>query len=177
MLWCRKCQAEYYKEWQVKNKEKKSFYWQAFKEGKNKEWAEENRRDRAWNRFFSKVEFGSGNECWVWKARLFQEGYGQFKGLDGKNINAHRWLYLALGGYIEEGWHVDHLCRNRACVNPYHLEGVPPKINTQRGTSHNKEKTHCKNGHPYDNENTRYKRNGLDKWKRDCRKCDALRAT
>lgn len=92
--------------------------------------------------------------CWIWRGHVSTSGYGGIS-VDGtwhtiKRV--HRVVYELLVGPIPDGLQIDHLCRVRACVNPLHLEPVTPKVNVHRGltiTAANKNKTHCKNGHPF----------------------------
>lgn len=70
--------------------------------------------------------------CWIWRGRLSKKGYAYAR-LDGKVVRAHRAVYQAMNAYIVAHWDVDHLCRNRACVNPEHLEQVPRRVNFLRG--------------------------------------------
>lgn len=111
-------------------------------------------------RFNARVTPGP-NGCLEWTGGLNGVGYGQFyKGrtsLDqtGKTY-AHRWAYEQFVGPIPEGMHLDHLCRNRKCVNTDHLEPVTPRENLLRGESpsaHHAKKTHCPAGHPYAGDN------------------------
>lgn len=81
--------------------------------------------------FFSSVTEGE-NGCWVRLSGITAEGYSQFNKGDGKKVPAHRWAYEFLVGPIPEGLHLDHLCRNRPCCNPDHLEPVTPSINSIR---------------------------------------------
>lgn len=68
--------------------------------------------------------------CWIWVGARDKKGYGHF----GRRCEmAHRFVYKALGGLIPPAYHLDHLCRNRARVNPAHLEPVLPVENTRRG--------------------------------------------
>ena len=83
---------------------------------------------------------------------------------------AHRIAYEKANGPIPAGMQIDHLCRNRACVNPSHLEAVTQRENLLRGTgtpAKNAAKTQCKHGHPFDATNTYVKPNGS----RQCRAC------
>ena len=103
-------------------------------------------------RFWEKVNKSAPNGCWEWTAGLFATGYGGFQ-YGGRPVAAHRWAYEALVGPIPEGLELDHLCRNRKCVNPAHMEPVTHKENTLRGegpTAQNAKKQACtKCGSPY----------------------------
>lgn len=90
------------------------------------------------------------NICWDWTGYL-QRGYGRIKD-NSKQRRAHRWAYEAFVGPISRGLTIDHLCRNRACVNPAHLEVVSAGENVLRGyapAAINARKTHCKYGHRF----------------------------
>lgn len=94
------------------------------------------------------------NGCWVWK-RPDCNGYGGFSNR-GVRVYAHRWSYQFFVGPIPEGLEIDHLCRNRACVNPDHLEPVTSRVNVLRGigvSAMNSRKTHCVRGHPFSGNN------------------------
>ena len=93
----------------------------------------------AWQRFWLSAEIG---DCWTWTAST-EDGYGRFRA-DGRTWLTHRWLWAQLVGEIAEGLQLDHLCRNRACVNPDHLEPVTQTVNVRRGAS---AKPFCKKGH------------------------------
>lgn len=103
-------------------------------------------------RFLRKILFTYS--CWIWQGAT-SHGYGVFR--DGeKTVVAHKFLYERLVGKVPEGLDLDHLCRNRACVNPNHLEPVTRQVNLLRGetiTASNAAKTHCKKGHPFSGEN------------------------
>jgi hypothetical protein len=85
-------------------------------------------------RFWPKVNVRGIDDCWLWKGGLTGVGYGQFWN-PPRAVGAHRFIYEMLVGPIPEGLHIDHLCRNRRCVNPAHLEAVEQGINTMRGRS------------------------------------------
>jgi hypothetical protein len=104
-------------------------------------------------RFMSKVE-KSPDGCWIWIGSIAPNGYGKFsveKNKVRKCFNAHRWAYEYFVGPIRAGLTLDHLCRNRRCVNPSHLEPVTIRENLIRGegvSAVNIRKTHCPKGHP-----------------------------
>lgn len=111
-------------------------------------------------RFWPKVDKDAPNGCWEWTAYRLPKGYGQFTDGLGRQIRAHRFAYELLVGPIPEGLVIDHLCRNRACVNPAHLEPVTNHENILRGTRVGTRATHCRNGHERTPENTRLKVDG-----------------
>lgn len=84
------------------------------------------------DRFFSFV-VKQENGCWLWTGCKTRGGYGSFRNEKGKTENAHRWAYRVFIGSVPEGLELDHLCRNRSCVNPHHLEPVTRYENTIRG--------------------------------------------
>ncbi len=108
--------------------------------------------------------------CWIWIGRLSPEGYDKFSFINHEYL-AHRFVYEYLVGQIPKELQIDHLCRNKACVNPHHLEPVTSKININRGKGNpNKYKIKCKNGHPFNKNNIYYQiENGYVK--RKCVQC------
>jgi hypothetical protein len=112
--------------------------------------------------------------CWLWLGSLDEDGYGHIcrGGRCGSKTTAHRASFEAHVGIVPNGLQLDHLCRVRRCVNPDHLEPVTCAVNIARGKTgeSNRLKSHCRNGHPYDQKNT-YFYNGS----RYCRACCATR--
>lgn len=125
------------------------------------------------DRFWAKVDRRGDDECWPWLASTM-EGYGYFDERPFGTGRAHRIAYMLLVGPIPAGLSLDHLCRNRGCVNPAHLEPVTWQVNLLRGRTIpavNAAKTHCPAGHPYDEANTYWWRN-----QRTCRTCGTANA-
>jgi len=94
--------------------------------------------------------------CWIWTgANDGHDGYGRVR-VAGKTQSAHRMVYRHLKGDVPIGLELDHLCFNRACVNPAHLEPVSHTDNVRRSSAFDKKaaQTHCKYGHEYTPGNT-----------------------
>ena len=105
---------------------------------------------------FEAKYFVAPDGCWLWTANTHTQGYGKIK-IAKKTMLAHRVSYELYVGKIPDGLHIDHLCRQTACVNPHHLEAVTKRENTLRGigpSAQNAKKTHCKRGHEFIGENT-----------------------
>lgn len=122
--------------------------------------------------FFSKIEM-SADGCWVWRAARNNECYGVFGG-----ENAHRTAYRWFVGPIEPGFHIDHLCRHRWCVNPAHLESVSRGENYRRGWRSNAfdELGYCQRGHRLTAENMSTQGMGQGQRRaRICLACQRLR--
>jgi len=108
--------------------------------------------------------------CYEWLGSVSPQGYARIS-VAGRPELAHRWVYETFVEIIPKGMVVDHLCRNRKCVNPEHLQIATHRENMLCGTgmaARNKNKTHCVRGHAFDSVN----KNGH----RFCRKCARIRA-
>lgn len=121
-------------------------------------------------RFWDKINV-TEQGCWEWNGTLHRKGYAQCK-LGGRTRQTHRVAYTVLVGPIPDGLDIDHLCRVRRCVNPSHLEPVTAAENNRRaarakGRNARARKTHCPQGHPYDEANVYTDPRG----DRQCRTC------
>lgn len=135
--------------------------------------------EKTLSRFFSFVEV-IPRGCWFWKgAKNGARGYGMFWN-NGQMQVAHRYLYEAINGAVPIGFELDHLCRNKSCVNPNHLEIVTRQENTKRGLlpaimrAKRKDATHCCKGHPYTEENTYHYTTKQGYKVRYCRQCHCI---
>ena len=128
-------------------------------------------------RFWSRVDRQGPNDCWPWMGALLWSGYGRVAHAGpGGYYRAHRVAYWLLVGEIPECLVIDHLCRNRLCCNPAHMEPVTIGENVRRGDlfdvgAYQRAKTHCIHGHAFSAENTHIGKTG----KRRCRECSRLR--
>lgn len=108
-------------------------------------------------KFLASFRKADPSECWDWLGTINSNGYGRlyFIGTPVRSTNAHRFSHEHFKGPIPQGLVIDHLCRNRRCVNPAHLEAVTDKENFRRGIGAEMSRqaraarTHCGNGHPY----------------------------
>lgn len=112
-------------------------------------------------------------DCWIYVGAMARGGYGRVK-VGGSEYRAHRYAWLTLRGEIPDGLDLDHLCRNRACVNPDHLDPVPSAVNKSRGLMGSGNcttavQTHCKRDHEFTPDNT-YMWRG----RRKCRACQRI---
>jgi len=136
-------------------------------------------------RFQQKID--RSGPCPVWTAaKNSPNGYGVF-GYEGRQVYAHRWIYEQERGPIPEGMTIDHLCRNKLCMNPDHMEVVTRSENTRRALFADSEhrlrvarfqaaKTHCAKGHPFDDANTYYEpKHPTHRKCRACRRAKYLR--
>ena len=122
-------------------------------------------------RFWSRVT--KGPDCWVWTGPKSDAGYGHFRA-NGREWLAHRYSYTATKGAIPAGLEIDHLCRNRGCVRPEHLEAVTHKENMWRGIAPAiavARTNICARGHVLEGENVYVRPNG----RRMCAACCRLR--
>lgn len=120
--------------------------------------------------FWRKVDMSGPDGCWQWRGLIMPDGYGQVQMVGANARVAHRVAYEEVKGPIPAGLVLDHLCRNRSCVNPEHLEPVTHRENVLRGVNYiaqNANKTRCHKGHPFSPENTYVKPGG----NRICKTC------
>ena len=114
----------------------------------------------------------SETECWEWIGTIRPDGYGLLYSAQHKRqIRAHRVVFSFFMGELTKGLVIDHLCRNRKCVNPSHLRETTQRENTICGVGPAAKKhaqTECVKGHPFDEQNTYIP---PKRGTRHCRKC------
>lgn len=135
--------------------------------GRSSRWAPQTLEDRIRNG----VEVTESG-CWEWRRSILAAGYGCIR-VDGKTRTTHSVAYEVFKGRVPEGLEIDHLCRNRACCNPDHMEAVTHSVNVRRGNGPKIKRaiTHCPNGHEYTEDNL-YRFSG----RRACKTCAKRRS-
>lgn len=123
-----------------------------------------------------KVTFDKATSCWLWVGAVGQNGYPRV--WDGKTVaQASRVAYETLNFKLKPGIELGPLCRNKLCINDEHMERGTRSATVRRGTSWQvmaelmRSRTHCPQGHPYDDENTGHRTDG----RRTCRACNRAR--
>lgn len=116
-------------------------------------------------------ELGS---CHVFRGCLSSDGYGSV-GLNGKSVSVHRYIWECENGDIPDGLEIDHQCMNKSCCNIDHLRLVTHRINSKENTRRVK-KSHCKHGHPFNEQNTFVYKDGPRKGRRWCKACGRISA-
>lgn len=106
--------------------------------------------------------------CWLWTGARNSKGYPCVTDGTGRSMLAHRRSYMALVGEIPDGLTIDHLCRNKTCVNPAHLEAVTSTENTRRAFA---VQTHCKRGHELSGDNLHVRKKSDGYSYRECLIC------
>lgn len=123
------------------------------------------------DRLLTKIVAHPETGCWLWCGCIDRCGYGKVYYRERAETLAHRASYLVFKGGIPAGCEIDHLCGNRSCINPAHLQAVPHSVNVSRAdytrNHRNGRKTHCKRGHELSGVNLVVQKNGA----RQCRFC------
>lgn len=124
-------------------------------------------------RLWARTEVDSETGCWNWTGQLDSGGYGKINA-QHRTFAVHRLGCTLVGAPFDPELTLDHLCRNRRCWNPAHLEPCTLRLNILRGvgpTAENAHKTECIHGHPFDEENTRWRYRPGRNPERECREC------
>lgn len=131
---------------------------------------------RLLDRIWAKTRLNAETGCWEWTGKTNERGYGYIQ-IGRQSRRAHRVAYEAFLGEVPDGLVLDHLCRVRNCMNPAHLEPVSHAENVRRGEAPSRRswklnpRSHCPQGHPYDEANAYIRPNG----RRMCRACAQAR--
>jgi len=128
--------------------------------------------DRHWSKIQRVVRVSKLGQCWEWKTGKNPKLYVSLRAKGTKTRLGHRYFYETLVGEIPAKLDLDHLCRNRRCVNPRHTEPVTRQVNLLRGDTvpaMRSKVTHCPKGHKYTAKNTRFYKN-----MRNCRECNKI---
>lgn len=128
-------------------------------------------------RLAARIRVDDETGCHVWFGTINHHGYGRITAPSDwakTKIATHRAAWVLANGPIPIGLELDHLCRNRSCCNPAHLELVTHRENVARGDAppaHRSRQSHCKRGHPLAGDNLVPRKDGH----RECRKCRTMR--
>lgn len=118
------------------------------------------------------AEMGYETPCWIWQRALLRTGYGAVN-RDGRTQRAHRWMYEQIKGPIPGGLPLDHLCEQKACVNPDHLEPVAKRENERRHWRRRPgQRKKCANGHALTKENALIRETTTGRPRLLCRICN-----
>jgi len=136
-----------------------------------------------WKRIYGNYVVANSG-CWEWTGNNKKDDYGysylslNFKGKKNLTLGVYRAMYALIHGLPAKGLHLDHLCRNVNCINPKHLEPVTTQENQKRSpvsiTTVNSSKTHCLNGHEFNEQNTYIPPKRQNR--RECRTCKRQRS-
>lgn len=128
-------------------------------------------------RFLSKIT--KTHNCWIPDLKKRKDGYSVFTVKSTNEYLGHRLSYCIFNGPLIEGMVIDHTCRNKSCCNPDHLRQVTQQVNALENNisilAQNKQKTHCKRGHQFSEENTYREKNSMGRVTiiRRCKICRA----
>ena len=125
-------------------------------------------------RFENLIEYIPGFTCWAWMGRCDKGGYGRITKTNNEHgYIAHRLSYELYRGGIPDGYDIHHLCKNKWCVNPNHLEPISKRehmILDNPIIALNANKSHCINGHEFNYQNTIIRT--FDKGRHPHRRCN-----